>query len=92
MRRLGLDEWSGVVMLVVCVGVGSPVMLGLVEPDIPALVWVGLFVVTLGAALVSVVEWGQAAQRWAAYGTAVVAGWGVVATAPVPACCRSCWW
>ncbi|SCL69605.1 sensor histidine kinase [Micromonospora peucetia] len=82
MRRLGLDEWSGVVMLVVCVGVGSPVMLGLVEPDIPALVWVGLFVVTLGAALVSVVEWGQAAQRWAAYGTAVVAGWGVVATAP----------
>ncbi|MGN9766539.1 sensor histidine kinase [Micromonospora sp. SD12] len=82
MRRLGLDEWSGLVMLVVCVGVGSPVMLGLVDPDIPAPVWVGLFVLTLGAALVAVAEVGRPVLRWAAYGTAVVAGWGVVATAP----------
>ncbi|MEU6073615.1 histidine kinase [Micromonospora sp. NPDC047074] len=82
MRRLGLDEWSGLVMLAVCVGVGSPVMFGLVEPDIPVPVWMGLFVVTLGAALGAVAEWGRPSRRWTAYGIAVAAGWGVVATAP----------
>lgn len=82
MRRLGLDEWSGLVMLVVCIGVGSPVMLGFADPDIPAPAWVGLFTVALGAALVATLELRRQKLRRAAYGTAVVAGWGVVATAP----------
>lgn len=82
MRRLGLDEWSGLMMLVVCVGIASPVLLGLVEPDIPVAVWAGLFVLTLVAALAAAGEWGRPVLRWAAYGAAVVAGWGVVLTAP----------
>lgn len=82
MRRLGLDEWSGLVMFVVCLGAGSPVLLGFVEPDVPAPVWAGLFVTSLGAALVAAAELGRPILRGAAYGTTVVAGWGVIVTAP----------
>lgn len=82
MRRLGLDEWSGLVMFVVCVGAGSPVLLGFVEPDIPAPVWAALFVIALGAALAAAAELRRPLLRRVAYGTAVVAGWGVIVTAP----------
>lgn len=82
MRRIGLDEWSGLVMLVVCVGVGSPVVLGLVDPEIPAAVWGVLFALTLVAAFVAAAELGRPSLRRAAYGVAVVAGSGVVLAAP----------
>ncbi|WP_428965751.1 sensor histidine kinase [Micromonospora fluostatini] len=82
MRRIGLDEWSGLAMLVVCLGTASPVMLGLVDPDVPTLVWVGLFLTTLVTVLVAAVDTISATLRRVAYGAAVVAGWGVVVTAP----------
>ncbi|TDC39389.1 sensor histidine kinase [Micromonospora sp. 15K316] len=82
MRRFGLDEWSGLVMLAVCVGTASPVVLGLVEPDIPVVAWIGLFLTTLVAATVSVALADRPAARRTAYGIAVLAGWGVVVTAP----------
>lgn len=82
MRRLGLEEWSGLVMLAVCVGVGSPVALGFADPDIPLALWIGLFAVTLLAALACAAELGGPAPRRVAYGTAVVASCGVVLAAP----------
>lgn len=82
MRRLRFEEWSGILMLVVCFGVGSPVMLGFVEPDIPPPLWIGLFVTVLVAAFVSVAQPNRAVVRQAAYGAAVVAGWSLVISAP----------
>ncbi|MFI6229680.1 sensor histidine kinase [Micromonospora echinospora] len=82
MRRIGPDEWSGLAMLVVCLGAGSPVPLGLVTPDVPAPLWVVLFLTSMVAAVAAVAEVGPLAARRAAYGVAVVAGWAVVVTAP----------
>ncbi len=81
MRRIGLDEWSGIVMLIVCVGAAAPVVFGVLEPDIPAPVWVVLFLATLVAAFLAAAE-GRPTLRRVAFGVAVVASWGMVLTAP----------
>ncbi|MFY1701923.1 sensor histidine kinase [Micromonospora sp. WMMA1923] len=83
MRRMGLDEWSGLAMLLVCVGAASPVVVGVVDPDVPVPVWVGLFLTTMMAALTAVAGTTvRPVRRRVAYGTAVLAGWAVVVTAP----------
>lgn len=82
MRRVGLDEWAGLVMLAVCLGAASPVVVGLVEPDVPPPVWVALLLTTLVAALVAVAGAGRLLPRRAAFGVAVAASWGTVLSAP----------
>ncbi|MER7169556.1 histidine kinase [Micromonospora sp. NPDC000207] len=83
MRRMGLDEWSGLAMLVVCAGAAVPVVFGLVEPTVPRAVWVVLYLTTLTGALAAVADVGRSpVTRRVAYGAAVVACWGVVLTAP----------
>ncbi|MFI6822753.1 sensor histidine kinase [Micromonospora sp. NPDC050187] len=82
MRRIGLDEWSGLAMLVVCLGAGAPVPLGLVTPGVPVPLWVALFLTAVVAVVAAVAEVGPVPARRAAYGVAVAAGWAVVVTAP----------
>ncbi|MFC4857679.1 sensor histidine kinase [Actinophytocola glycyrrhizae] len=82
MSRLGPDEWSGLAMLVVCVGVGAPVVLGATEPGVPRAVWLAGFATVLAAALLAVFADDRAALRYPLYGLAVVVGWGLVVSAP----------
>lgn len=81
MRRLGPDGWSGIVMLVVSVGVGLPVLVGAVEPRLAMLVWITAFAGIFAA--IVLMFWSQRRSfRLGAYGVAVVLSWVVVAGAP----------
>lgn len=69
-------------MLVVCAGVGLPVVLGATDPDLPAVLWGTTYAAAFVAILATaVLEAWPVAQR-AAYAVAVVLGWVVVAAAP----------
>ncbi|MFI7677298.1 sensor histidine kinase [Actinophytocola sp. NPDC049390] len=81
MDRFGPDDWSGVAMLVVCVGVGVPVILGATEPAVPHAVWLAGFAAVIAAAVGSVFT-ERPAARYVLYGLAVVVSWGLVVTAP----------
>ena len=81
MRRLGPDEWSGLVMFVVSVVVVGPVLAGVNETALPLAGWVALFVVFVAAVLAAAGWSGSRRVRHAAYTTAVVAGWGLVVSA-----------
>jgi signal transduction histidine kinase len=80
MNRFGPDEWSGLAMLVVCVGVGVPVVLG-AEPDVPLAVWLTGFATVLGAALAALFT-ERGTVRYSLFGLAVVVSWGLVVSAP----------
>lgn len=81
MDRFGPDEWSGLAMLVVCVGVGVPVVLGATEPDVPLAVWLTCFATVIAAALAALFA-GRGAVRYTLFGLAVVVAWGLVVSAP----------
>ncbi len=80
MRRLGTDEWAGLAMLAVSVGVAGPILFGGLNPSIPRLLWVLLFVLFL-ASLFTAVAAQRPTLRRGAYATSVVAVWAVVLTA-----------
>ncbi|GAA4693584.1 Signal transduction histidine kinase [Promicromonospora umidemergens] len=82
MRRLGTDEWSGLVMLAVAVAVGGPVLFGPVDPTIPRPWWVALFVVLFVTLLLAIVRERADLLRNCLYATAVVASWAAVLTTP----------
>lgn len=82
MRRLGLEEWSGLTMLVVCLGVGAPVLIGAVEPDIPYTAWTAAFVLGFVAMLLTAVFEGRPDTWRMTYAATVVLTWVVVVTAP----------
>jgi signal transduction histidine kinase len=82
MRRFGQDEWAGLAMLVVCVGVGVPVLAGVGDPTVPMPVWSLGFATVIVATLAAVWAGHRPVPRRAAYGTAVVVAWGLVLTAP----------
>ena len=82
MRRLGTDEWSGLVMLAVAVAVGGPALFGAVDPIIPRPLWITLFVVLFVALLLAIVRERSDPLRYAQFGTAVVASWAVLLTTP----------
>jgi signal transduction histidine kinase len=85
MRRIAPETWSGLVMLALCVGVGLPVLLRVIEPAIPFWAWSTLFVLVLAAMLVVAVgeELPGRPRRvvlYACYGFAVLGGWVLVYT------------
>ena len=81
MNRFGPDEWSGLAMLVVCAGVGVPVVLGATESAVPLAVWlIGFATVLVTAVAALFAERGPA--RYSLYGLAVVVSWGLVVSAP----------
>jgi signal transduction histidine kinase len=82
MRRLEVDEWAGIAMLVVCVGLGLPILLGAAEPQIAPVPWAALFVVTIATLVFSSLhdDTVPTTPRRAAYVVAVVGSWAVVAT------------
>lgn len=81
MRRLGPDEWSGLAVLVLCLGVGAPVLFGAVDTAIPRGWWLGLFVLLLAAIAVSISGERPPWLRYVAFATAVVSAWLVVVSA-----------
>lgn len=81
MRRLGTDEWSGLVMLAVAVGVGAPALFGAVDPAVPRVWWAVLFAALIAALLVSLVL-AEGRSRYVVFGAAVVVSWAVVLTVP----------
>lgn len=81
MRRLGIENWAGIAMLIIAVTVAMPAMLGLADPAIPRPLWVAL----LGAYVVSVLVTGAYASRRSglvALLVAVLASWILVLTVP----------
>lgn len=82
MRRLGTDEWSGLVMLAVAVAVGGPALFGAVDPIIPRALWITLFVVLFVALLLAIVRERSDLPRYCLFATAVVTSWAVLLTTP----------
>lgn len=80
MRRFGSDEWAGLLMLVGGIAVGTPVLIGMVPPDISRAVWTTLFALFLGALLVAVAAQ-RTPVRHTAFTVAVLLCWSVVLTA-----------
>ncbi|UFU05340.1 sensor histidine kinase [Ruania halotolerans] len=79
MRRMGSDEWAGLVMLVVAIGVSAPALLGLVPTQIPHGAWIAVlsaFVITLLLAVVAESGRGQ----FLALAGAVITSWVLVLT------------
>ncbi|GAA4521234.1 sensor histidine kinase [Nonomuraea ferruginea] len=83
MRRIEPDVWAGLAMLLVCVGVGAPTLLGVTETWVPLPVWSALFAGLMLACLGAVV-WEEDGKKaaWVCYAAAVVLGWLTVLTAP----------
>ncbi|MEU8385009.1 histidine kinase [Streptosporangium sp. NPDC048865] len=83
MRRIEPDTWAGLAVLLVCLAVGAPILLGVAETRVPRPAWGVLFgallVTSLAAAL-----WEDCRPRraWACYGAAVVLGWLTILAAP----------
>lgn len=80
MRRLGTDDWAGLAMLALSVGVAAPILFGGFEPTIPRLWWIALFLLFM-ASLFGAVAVQRPALRYGAYATSVVTSWAVVLTA-----------
>ena len=76
------EEWSGLVMLIVCAGVGLPVLLGWSATSIPYLLWLALFVLTL-LALVFAAMVSTGVGR-TAYALSIAAGWALLLTVDYP--------
>ncbi|MET8989571.1 histidine kinase [Nonomuraea wenchangensis] len=83
MRRLGPDIWAGLAMLLVCVAVGTPTLLGVTGTRVPLPLWGLIFAALLTMSLAAVV-WDEPRPKWAraCYGGSVVLGWLTVLTAP----------
>ena len=82
MRGMGVEAWTGTIMVVLVLVLGVPVAGGWVEPSIPRSWWVMLFLATVVALVAAV--WGDRSGPFnqAALAVAVVASWAVVLTAP----------
>ncbi|WP_226832124.1 sensor histidine kinase [Brachybacterium sp. FME24] len=82
MRRLGMEGWAGVVMLVIAVAVALPALLGDIPLRIPRPLWALVLVVALAAiAAVGVLSDHRRASR-AVLVTGVVAVWVLVLSVP----------
>jgi signal transduction histidine kinase len=83
MRRLGTDEWSGLVMLAVLVAVGGPALFGAVDLTIPQGWWATLFAVMIITLLGAVGRERTDRLTYVLFTTAVMASWALVLTAPM---------
>ena len=86
MRRLGADEWSGLLAVLVCAAAGVPVLVAVARGDsvttVPPWLWVVVFGVFLAAMVICMVELVRpAAVPWV-FGIQVVAGPVLVLAAP----------
>jgi len=83
MRRIEPDTWAGLAVLLVCVAVGTPTLLGAAETRVPLPVWAVLFAALL-TTLLAAAAWEDHRPRaaWACYGASVVLGWLILLTAP----------
>ncbi|MDS1269847.1 sensor histidine kinase [Lipingzhangella sp. LS1_29] len=84
MRRFTPEEWSGVAMLAVCVGIGAPVALGPIDPHIPLVAWLLVYAATLGAVVGTAINVDHPRVQSVTYAAAVVLSWCVLLTVPNP--------
>lgn len=82
MRRLGTDEWAGIAVVVVVLGIAVPILTGIIDTTLPVGWWAALFVVYAAGLAVPMLELGTPRVRHVAFGLAVLASWALVATAP----------
>ncbi|WP_235020136.1 sensor histidine kinase [Ruania rhizosphaerae] len=82
MRRMGSDEWAGLVMLAVAVGVSLPALLGLVPTEIGRGPWIAVLSVFVVCLLLAVLADGRR-SRYAALAGAVLSSWALVLTVHV---------
>ncbi|WP_440066974.1 sensor histidine kinase [Streptosporangium sp. OZ121] len=83
MRRIEPDGWAGLAVLLVCLAVGTPILLGAARTWVPLPVWGVLFVALLATSLTAALWEDRRPRRaWACYGAAVALGWLTVLTAP----------
>lgn len=82
MRRLGLDEWAGLSMLVVAGLVASPVLLGFGDTGPPLWLWWVLFLNFAAAVMLALTFEETPRRARVGIGVAVLLGWVLVLTAP----------
>lgn len=82
MRRLTPEEWSGLAMLAVCVGIGAPVVLSSFDLLVPLAVWLLIYAATLAAIVLTTSTIDRPRLQHGFYTAAVVLGWCVVLTVP----------
>lgn len=82
MRRLGTDEWAGLAVLVVVLGIAVPILFGVLDTSIPVGWWAVLFLLYASGLAVPMLEIGRMPVRYLAFGIAVLASWALVASAP----------
>ncbi|MEU4577828.1 MULTISPECIES: histidine kinase [Nonomuraea] len=83
MRRIEPDTWAGLAMLLVCVAVGTPTLLGAAGTRVPLPVW-GVQFALLLATLMGAALWEDSRPLLsrACYGASIVLGWLTLLTAP----------
>lgn len=82
MRRIGTEQWAGLVMLAVAGAVGLPVLLGAADPSIPRVWWIVLFSAFLGSLLVASTSEQPRRLTLMSFAVSVVTSWAVVLTSP----------
>lgn len=82
MRRVGPQEWSGLVTLVVAGAVGMPVLAGAVDTALPRGLWTAAFILFLCSLLAVVFVRERSAAAFGVFTAVVAASWTVVFGAP----------
>ncbi|MCC3299186.1 sensor histidine kinase [Arthrobacter caoxuetaonis] len=82
MRRLGPQDYSGIVTFAVAAAVGLPVAVGAAETLIPRIWWIAVFILFLCCLLAAGVVYVGSRPGHAALAGAVAASWVAVLTAP----------
>lgn len=84
MRQIGPDVWAGLLVLLVCVAVGAPTLIGLGHIAVPRPLWGAVFAGLLVTATAAAIwdDLGRRRRALISYGVAVVLGWLTVLAAP----------
>lgn len=81
LRGVRAETWAWLAILAVIVGAASPVLIGVVEPAIPYVVWVMLFAVMVGLICISTMSAAELGTTRVAFCVAVVVSWALLVAA-----------
>ena len=81
LRGVRAETWAWLAILAVIVGAASPVLIGVVDPAIPYVVWVMLFAVMVGLICISTMSAAELGTTRVAFCVAVVVSWALLVAA-----------